>query len=45
MNGTGITARIRGAHFGNDAFLKVVAPRVADVMSVRFEKGGEELHG
>ena len=33
--GTGITARILGAHFGNDAFLKVVAPRVADVMKER----------
>jgi len=37
MNGTGITARIRGAHFGNDAFLKVVAPRVADVMARRLD--------
>lgn len=27
VNGTGITASIRGAHFGNDAFIKEVAPR------------------
>lgn len=38
VNGTGITARIRGAHFGNNAFLKVVAPRVADVMAKRLDK-------
>jgi len=35
VNGTGITARIRGAHFGNDAFLRVVAPSVAGVMARR----------
>jgi len=40
VNGTGITARILGAHFGNDAFLKVVAPRVAAVMRRRLS-GGE----
>ena len=37
MNGTGITARIRGAHFGNDAFVNVVAPRVAAVMAGRLD--------
>lgn len=35
VNGTGITAKIRGAHFGNDAFLKVVAPGVAQTMKKR----------
>ena len=35
INGTGITARIRAAHFGNDAFEKVVAPRVAQCMAGR----------
>lgn len=35
VNGTGITAKIRGAHFGNDAFLKVVAPAVAQAMARR----------
>lgn len=37
MNGTGITARIRDAHFGNDAFVNVVAPRVAAVMAGRLD--------
>ena len=37
INGTGITARIRGAHFGNDAFVNVVAPRVAAVMAGRLD--------
>lgn len=32
VNGTGITASIRGAHFGNDAFVKEVAPRTAKKM-------------
>ena len=41
VNGTGITARIRGAHFGNDAFLRIVAPRVAAVMKERLRKGDE----
>lgn len=44
VNGTGITARIRGAHFGNDAFSKVVAPRVAGVMRKRLSESGEENH-
>ena len=35
VRGTGATAKIRGAHFGNDAFLKVVAPRAAQVMKKR----------
>lgn len=35
VNGTGITARIRAAHFGNGAFEKVVAPRVAAKMAER----------
>ena len=32
INGTGQTASIRGAHYGNDAFEKVVAPRVLQKM-------------
>lgn len=44
VNGTGITARIRGAHFGNDAFLKVVAPRVAGVMENRLRESGKDHH-
>lgn len=32
VNGTGLTASIRACHFGNDAYLKVVAPRVAEKM-------------
>ena len=32
INGTGQTAAIRGAHYGNDAFEKVVAPRVLQKM-------------
>lgn len=35
VNGTGITARIRAAHFGNDAYARIVAPRVAAVMKRR----------
>lgn len=35
VNGTGITARVRAQHFGNDAFERVVAPRVAEVMGKR----------
>lgn len=30
VNGTGLTARLRDAHFGNDAFARVIAPRTAD---------------
>lgn len=44
VNGTGITARIRGAHFGNDAFLKVVAPRVAGIMEKRLRESGKDHH-
>lgn len=41
-NGTGITARIRAAHFGNDAFERVIAPRVAQCMAGRLKgKAGE----
>lgn len=32
VNGTGLTASIRGAHFGNNAYIKVIAPRVAAQM-------------
>lgn len=35
VNGTGITARIRAAHFGDGAFEQVVAPRVVDKMAER----------
>lgn len=35
VNGTGITARQRSAHFGNDSFDRVVAPAVAAVMARR----------
>lgn len=35
QNGTGITARIRGAHFGDDSFSRVIAPAVADAMKKR----------
>lgn len=37
VNGTGLTARIRGAHFGNDAFYKVVAPRAAACIAKRLQ--------
>ena len=37
VNGTGITARIRAAHFGNDAFVNVVAPRIAQSMARRLD--------
>ena len=30
VNGTGLTARLRDAHFGNDAFARVIAPRTAE---------------
>jgi putative transposase len=35
VNGTGITARIRAAHFGNGAFEKTVAPLVAEKIAQR----------
>lgn len=35
VNGTGLTAAVRAMHFGNDAFRKVVAPRIAEVMAKR----------
>lgn len=35
VNGTGITAKQRSAHFGNGSFEKIVAPAVAEVMSKR----------
>ena len=35
VNGTGITARVRAHHFGNDTFERVVAPRVARAMAKR----------
>ena len=38
MNGTGITARQRNAHFGNDSFDRIIAPAVAAVMSRRLTK-------
>lgn len=34
-NGTGITAKQRSAHFGNDSFDRVIAPAVAAVISRR----------
>ena len=36
VNGTGVTTDIRPAHFGNDAFYRVVAPAVAARMEPRF---------
>lgn len=35
VNGTGLTTSTLPCHFGNDAFRKVVAPRVAEVMKRR----------
>ena len=35
VNGTGITAKQRSAHFGNGSFEKIVAPAVAKVISKR----------
>lgn len=35
VNGTGLTASIRAHHFGNDAYLRVVAPRTAAKMEER----------
>lgn len=40
VNGTGITARVRAQHFGNDAFERVVAPRVAEAMGKRWGREG-----
>lgn len=37
VNGTGLTASIRGCHFGNNAYIKVVAPRTAEKMKERFQ--------
>lgn len=34
-NGTGLTSSTRACHFGNDAYLKVVAPRVAAAIGAR----------
>lgn len=36
VNGTGVTTAIRPAHFGNDAFYRVVAPAVKAKMEPRF---------
>lgn len=38
VNGTGITAKQRSAHFGNGSFEKIVAPAVADVMVAMFQR-------
>jgi hypothetical protein len=38
VNGTGITASIRAAHFGDNAFFNVVAPCVARVMTRRLRR-------
>ena len=35
VNGTGITAKQRSAHFGNGSFERIVAPAVAEVMRKR----------
>jgi len=35
INGTGLTASIRAQHFGNNAFLKVIAPAIAAKMAER----------
>ena len=35
--GTGITAKQRSAHFGNDSFDRVIAPAVAEVMPRRLK--------
>lgn len=37
-NGTGVTTAIRPAHFGNDAFYRVVAPAVKAKMEPRFQE-------
>ena len=38
VNGTGVTTAIRPAHFGNDAFYRVVAPAVKAKMEPRFQE-------
>lgn len=38
VNGTGVTTDIRPAHFGNDAFYRVVAPAVKAKMEPRFQE-------
>lgn len=38
VNGTGITAKQRSAHFGNGSFEKVVAPAAVNVIRVRLER-------
>ena len=35
VNGTGITAKQRSAHFGNGSFEKVIAPAVAQIIAAR----------
>ena len=45
VNGTGITAKQRSAHFGNDSFDRVIAPAVAAVMSGRFTETGNDRIG
>lgn len=35
VGGTGLTAKLRQAHFGNDSFHRVIAPAVAEVMARR----------
>lgn len=45
VNGTGITAKQRSAHFGNDSFDRVIAPAVAAVMSGRFTETGKDRIG
>lgn len=35
VNGTGLTAAIRAFHYGNNAYQKVVAPRIAKAMETR----------
>ena len=35
VNGTGITAKQRSAHFGNDSFDRIIAPAVAKIMARR----------
>ncbi len=37
VNGTGRTASIRESHFGNDAFLKVIAPKIEKKMRERLQ--------
>ena len=37
VNGTGITAKQRSAHFGNDSFDRVIAPAAAEVIAARLK--------